>query len=66
MTLVTVVVVGVTMFSDGGIKPSIQQSKRGDDPDFLNTAWTIEVNPLLALWIVCCLLSWPPDQFFSG
>lgn len=65
MTLVTVVVVGVTMFSDVGIKPSIQQSKRGDDPDFLNTAWTIQVIRCFALWIVCCLLSWPAGQFFN-
>ncbi|MCT8328314.1 oligosaccharide flippase family protein [Albidovulum sediminis] len=65
MTLVTAVIVGVTMFSDVGIKPSIQQSKRGDDQVFLDTAWTIQILRSFALWIACCLLSWPAGQFFN-
>jgi O-antigen/teichoic acid export membrane protein len=65
MTLVMVVIVGVTMFSDVGIKPSIQQSKRGDDQDFLDTAWTIQLIRCLLLWIACCLLAWPASAFFN-
>lgn len=41
MALIQVVIVGLTLFSDVGIAPSIAQSKRGDDRDFLDTAWTI-------------------------
>ncbi|MCV2864048.1 oligosaccharide flippase family protein [Defluviimonas sp. WL0075] len=65
MTLVTVVFVGVAMFSDIGIAPSIQQSKRGDDQDFLDTAWTIQVIRNVLLWIACCILSWPAALFFG-
>ena len=36
MALVTVLLVGLTLFSDMGTGPAIMQSKRGDDPDFLN------------------------------
>src|SRR4051812_43189439 len=36
MSLVTVFVVGLHMFSDLGIGPSLVQSKRGDDPAFYN------------------------------
>ena len=43
MSLVTVVMQGLTMISDLGVGPSIIHSKRGDDPNFLNTAWTIQV-----------------------
>jgi len=43
MALISAFLQGVHMFSDVGIGPSIVQGERGDDPDFLNTAWTIQV-----------------------
>lgn len=54
MALVTVFLVGLTMLSDVGIAPSIQQNERGDDPDFLNTAWTLQALRGLILWVLCC------------
>ncbi|MDJ0629448.1 MAG: oligosaccharide flippase family protein [Rhodobacter sp.] len=65
MALVTVFIVGLSMFSDIGIGPSISQSKRGDDPDFLNTAWTIQVIRGFGLWLVSCALAWPAAQFYA-
>jgi len=65
MTLVTVIIVGLAMFSDVGISPSISQSKRGDDPDFLNTAWTIQVIRGFGLWLGACALAWPVAQFYG-
>ncbi len=65
MTLVTVVTVGLMMFSDVGIGPSISQSKRGDDPDFLDTAWTIQVMRGATLWGVTLLLAVPMAQFYD-
>ncbi|MEP5729188.1 MAG: oligosaccharide flippase family protein [Sulfitobacter sp.] len=59
MALVSVVTVGLTLFSDVGIAPSIAQSKRGDDPAFLNTAWTIQVMRGGVLWVVASLLAVP-------
>ena len=41
MAMVSVFLMGLAMFSDVGVGPAIMQSKRGDDRDFLNTAWTI-------------------------
>lgn len=40
MTLVNIFITGLHLFSDIGVGPSIIQNKRGDDPVFLNTAWT--------------------------
>ncbi len=54
MAIITVFLVGLTMLSDIGVAPSIQQSPRGDDPDFLNTAWTVQALRGAILWIVCC------------
>lgn len=34
---------GLQMFSETGIRASIIQNERGDDPDFLNTAWTMQI-----------------------
>jgi len=65
MALVTVITVGLMMFSDVGIGPSISQSKRGDDPAFLNTAWTIQAMRGLTLWVITLLLAWPMAQFYD-
>ncbi|MFD0858029.1 oligosaccharide flippase family protein [Roseovarius aquimarinus] len=65
MTLVTVVTVGLMMFSDVGIGPSISQSKRGDDPAFLNTAWTIQVMRGAALWAVTLVLALPMARLYG-
>lgn len=56
MALVTVVLVGLTMFSDVGISPAISRSPRGDDPDFLNTAWTLQVVRGGLLWAATLVL----------
>jgi O-antigen/teichoic acid export membrane protein len=59
MALVLVWLMGLGLFSDVGITPSILHSKRGDDPDFLNTAWTMQILRGVGLWVVACLLAYP-------
>ena len=51
MALVFMVIQGLNMFSDAGVSPAIMQSKRGDDPRFLNTAWTLKVGRGVILWL---------------
>lgn len=65
MALVTMVIIGLSLFSDLGIKASISQSKRGDDPDFLNTAWTIQVIRGVILFLVTLLLAQPLAEFYN-
>jgi len=43
MAIVTVIMAGLAMFSDVGLLQNIVQSKRGEEPDYLNTAWTIQI-----------------------
>ncbi|SIO59870.1 Membrane protein involved in the export of O-antigen and teichoic acid [Rhodovulum sp. ES.010] len=43
MALIAVVTGGVAMFSDIGIRASIIRHERGDDPEYFNTAWTLQV-----------------------
>jgi O-antigen/teichoic acid export membrane protein len=65
MALVTVFMVGLAMFSDMGTSPAILQSKRGDDPDFLNTAWTLHVIRGGVLWVAACLLAYPVSLLYE-
>lgn len=65
MTLVQTFMLGLQMFSDIGIVPSIIQNKRGDDPKFLNTAWTIQVFRGTCLWLGACILAIPASQFYE-
>jgi len=66
MALVSVFMMGLAMFSDLGIGPSIQQNKRGDDPDFLNTAWTIQVIRGAILWVIASALAFPMAWFYEA
>ena len=65
MALVQTFMVGLQMFSDIGIRPSIVQSNRGEDPVFLNTAWTIQVGRGFLLWLGACALAWPLAVFYN-
>ncbi len=65
MALITAVMVGLQLFSDIGVAPSIQQSRRGDDPAFLDTAWTIQVMRGLVLWLAACAMALPLGAFYA-
>ncbi len=65
MALITVVTVGLSLFSDVGISPAISHSKRGDDPDFLDTAWTIQVVRGFLLWGMTLVLALPVSRFYG-
>jgi O-antigen/teichoic acid export membrane protein len=65
MSLITVFIVGLHMFSDVGIGPALVQSGRGDEPDFYNTAWTVQILRGLALWVLSALIAWPVSQFYD-
>lgn len=64
MTLVSTLIVGITLLSDIGLQPSVIQSKRGDDPVFLNTAWTLQILRGGVLWIAALVLAWPLALFY--
>ncbi|MDT8857323.1 oligosaccharide flippase family protein [Paracoccaceae bacterium Fryx2] len=66
MALVSVFLVGLSMFSDVGIGPAIAQNRRGDDPSFLNTAWTIQVIRGLLLWLATCAVALPAARFYDA
>jgi O-antigen/teichoic acid export membrane protein len=64
MTLLTTVLVGLNLFSHIGLGDSVIQSPRGDEPVFLNTAWTLQVIRGFGLWAITVLVTWPVARFY--
>ena len=65
MALVQVVITGLRMFSDMGIRMSIIQNERGEDPAFLDTAWTLQVGRGVVLWLATWLAAGPVAAFYD-
>ncbi|MBL8861156.1 MAG: oligosaccharide flippase family protein [Planctomycetes bacterium] len=65
MALVNAFLVGLALFSDIGVGPSIVQNERGDDRRFLDTAWTMQVVRGFVLWAVSCAGAAPFAAFYG-
>ena len=57
MAVVSVLLMGIGMFSDLGVFQNIVQSKRGEDKIYLNTAWTLQVIRGGIIGLVVILIS---------
>ena len=65
MSLVWTVLFGLVMFSDVGLQSAIIRDPRGDDPTFLNTAWTLQIVRGLLLWAASCIIAKPMADFYG-
>ncbi|MCA9303532.1 MAG: oligosaccharide flippase family protein [Phycisphaerales bacterium] len=65
MALVNMVLELLQKFSDIGINQSIIRDQRGDDRDFLNTAWTVGIVRGGLIWLAACVLTWPVARFYD-
>lgn len=76
MALAVVLMVGMQMLSDLGLRQNIVQSRRGHDPAYINTAWTVQI----VRGVLICLLGllaaggialsgsfqiWPGDSVYA-
>mgnify|MGYP000370755332 CR=1 FL=1 len=57
MAIAFVIMGGLAMFSDVGLLQNIVQSKRGEEPSYLNTAWTIQILRGFVIFLISLLLS---------
>lgn len=65
MMIATTLSVVLALFSDIGLRQNIIQSKRGQDPLFLDTAWTLQIVRgfvLFALTLLIAALAWLAQQ----
>jgi O-antigen/teichoic acid export membrane protein len=65
MALAYVFITGLHLFSDLGIHTSLIHNKRGNDPDFLNTAWTMQIIRGIGLWLCCVVIAIPAAKFYN-
>lgn len=66
MALVQVVMTGLNMFSDIGVRASIVQNARGTDPVFLDTAWSLQIGRGVLLWAATWVLAAPIAAFYEA
>src|SRR5271154_6168345 len=52
MAIASMVMVGLIMFSEIGLRQNVVQSSRGDEPAFLNTVWSIQIIRGFSLWLI--------------
>ena len=65
MSLAWVFLTALAMLSDVGTVPSVIRSPRGDDPDFLDTAWSVQAVRGFCLGILVLLLAWPVSRLYD-
>jgi O-antigen/teichoic acid export membrane protein len=63
--LVGVFLAGLGMFSELGISANVIQHERGDEPGFLNTAFSIQAARGAAIWIACTIAAYPVARFYE-
>ncbi len=64
--LVNTVIVGLEMLSDLGIETSIIQHERGDEPLFLDTAYSVQFLRGLIMFAFGCALAYPAAVYFDS
>ncbi len=52
MSIVLAIQLTLTLLCDFGLRIAVIQSKRGDEPEFLNTVWTLEVLRGALIWLL--------------
>jgi len=57
MAIAQMVMYGLALFSDVGLRQNIVQSKRGNDAAFLNTAWVIQIMRGVLIWCFALAVS---------
>jgi O-antigen/teichoic acid export membrane protein len=58
-------ITGLFLLSDIGLEQSIIRSSRADDPDFLNSAWTIQVIRTAILTVLSFAIALPAAAFYK-
>ncbi len=65
MALVNVFLQGLVMISDLGLGPSIIQNRRGEDPVFLRTAWTLQFLRGVVIFLLSTATAFPAARFYN-
>ena len=53
------------LMSDIGISQNIIYSPNAYEPDFYNTAWSLQLIRSMGLWLLILVAAWPLAQFYD-
>jgi O-antigen/teichoic acid export membrane protein len=65
LVIVTSIRFGVELTSDFGVNQNIIYSKKGEDPQFYNTAWTMQLMRGVLLFALCLAIAGPVASFYD-
>jgi O-antigen/teichoic acid export membrane protein len=65
MAIINTLLAGIHLFSDLGVGQSIINNKRGEEEDFLNTAWSVQILRGFIIWGICLLATVPISHFYN-
>jgi O-antigen/teichoic acid export membrane protein len=66
MQLVYVFIQGLHMFSDLGLGPNVIQHHKGEESDFLTTAWTVQILRGVILWLMTFVIAYPVAYIYEA
>src|SRR5437762_230154 len=64
MLIVYTLKTGIELVSDVGINQNIVYNENADNPEFYNTAWTLQLLRSIGLWLVFVAAAWPIALFY--
>lgn len=65
MAIIQAIIFGITMLTDMGLGQSIVQNERGNNQDFVNTAWTIQIIRGTLAWLGLCIIAYPMSLLYN-
>jgi O-antigen/teichoic acid export membrane protein len=65
MVIVNSVRIGIEFISDIGVGQNVVYHKDANDPEFYNTAWTLQAIRGIGIWLVASILAVPVARFYQ-
>lgn len=65
MAIVTAVLVGLGQLSDVGLREGVVNSDRINDPQFMRTAWTLQICRTAVIAILAAIIAFPLANFYD-
>jgi len=65
VSIANIFIVGINLFSDIGLGPSVVRSDKTDDEKFINTVWTIQIIRGVILTLISLLIAVPIAKFYQ-
>ncbi|MFT5083124.1 MAG: O-antigen/teichoic acid export membrane protein, partial [Lentisphaeria bacterium] len=65
MALATAVMVGLGQISDIGLRPGVIKSNRTEDPEFMGTAWTLQILKTTVIFLFALIIAYPIANMYK-